>query len=115
MIELTLPYPPSGNALYRANRGRVHKSGRYVKWLRDAGYLALAQKPGGITGAYKLSIDAVRPDKRKRDLDNLFKATSDLLVTIGVVGDDSECEMISARWVTSGEGMTVRVERAGVE
>ncbi len=115
MIELSLPYPPSGNALYRSNRGRVHKSERYVKWLRDAGFIALAQRPAGIVGPYKLSIDAVRPDKRKRDLDNLFKATSDLLVDIGVIGDDCHCEMISARWVTTGEGMTVRVERAGVE
>ncbi len=77
--------------------------------------MALSQKPVGIVGPYKLSIDAVRPDKRKRDLDNLFKATSDLLVEIGVIGDDCQCEMISARWVTTGEGMTVRISKAGLE
>ena len=114
-IELSLPFPPSVNALWRSNRGRVHKSERYVKWLRDAGYIALSQHPGGIIGKYKISIQAKRPDKRRRDLDNLLKPLSDLLVSVGVIEDDSDCEMISARWVTVGEGVVVRVERVGLE
>jgi hypothetical protein len=34
---------------------------------------------------------------------------------IGAVSDDSYCEMISARWLTSGEGIVVRVSAAGME
>lgn len=114
-VELSLPYPPSGNALWRSNRGRVHKSERYTRWLKDAGYIALEQRPGGIVGPYKISIQATRPDKRRRDLDNLLKPISDLLVSVGVIEDDSRCEMISARWVTIGEGVSVRIERVGLE
>lgn len=77
--------------------------------------MAKAQKPKPVIGAYKLTIQARRPDKRRRDLDNLIKPVSDLLADIGVIADDCHCEMITARWVTSGKPFTVRVEPAGVE
>jgi crossover junction endodeoxyribonuclease RusA len=113
--ELSLPYPPSANHLWRSNRGRVHKSPKYEKWLYAAGIMALAAKPRGIIGAYKLSIAAVRPDNRRRDLDNIIKPINDLLKAVGVIEDDSDCEMICARWVTSGMGVDVRIEPAGRE
>jgi heat shock protein HtpX len=36
-----------------------------------------------------LQVQAVRPDKRRRDLDNLLKASSDLLTRLNVIEDDS--------------------------
>ena len=63
-----------------------------------------------MKGRYKLTVLAVRPDKRKRDLDNLFKAASDVLVEIGVVEDDSLCDWIEARWVQSGPQFMIAVE-----
>jgi crossover junction endodeoxyribonuclease RusA len=115
MIDLNIPFPPSANALWRSNRGRVHKSRKYVDWLLAAGLKVRSQKPGKIEGQYKISIQAVRPDKRRRDLDNALKPVSDLLKSLGVIEDDSLCEMITARWVTYGEGIYVRIEPAGVE
>lgn len=115
MVELRLPYPPSANRLWRRAGHVMHKSAHYVAWLQDAGWLAKAQKPKRIVGAYKLTIQARRPDKRRRDLDNLIKPTNDLLASIGVVSDDCHCEMICARWVTSGDAFTVRIEAAGME
>ena len=114
-IELHLPFPPSANRLWRRSGERIHKSSRYTDWLRDAGFLAMSQRPASLAGPYRLSILATRPDRRKRDLDNLVKPTNDLLKTIGVVADDSDCEAIHMRWVTDGEGLTVRIEKAGVE
>lgn len=93
----------------------MYRSPHYTAWLTEASAMARKQKPEAVHGHYKLSLNAVRPDKRKRDLDNLLKATSDLLVSVGVIDDDSLCEMISLRWVTGGEGIYVRVEPAGVE
>lgn len=113
-VEINVPFPPSANRLWRRSGKTIHKATKYTKWLRDAGFIALSQKPGGIIGPYKISIQAARPDKRRRDLDNLLKPISDLLVSVGVVADDSHCEMLSARWVTEGEGVSVRVERAGL-
>lgn len=114
-VELTLPYPPSANRLWVRARQGMRRSDHYTAWLKEAGWLALAQRPGKITGPYKLAINAVRPDKRRRDLGNLLKATEDLLVSIGLIEDDSKSEMIVMRWVTTGEGVTIRIEPAGVE
>lgn len=94
----------------------MRKSDRYFAWLKEAGLVALSQRPvGRFHGAYTLQIQAARPDKRRRDIDNLIKPISDLLQAVGIVRDDTDCEMVSARWVTTGEGVFVRISPAGVE
>jgi len=117
MIELHLPLPPSKNALRKRTKTGIARSQRYEDWLFDAGFMALAQRrgQGEIPGRYKLSIDAVRPDDKRRDLGNLLEATEDLLTSVRIIQDDSLSEMISMRWVTQGEGITVRIEKAGVK
>ena len=64
-----------------------------------------------IEGPYKLTILAVKPDKRKRDLGNLEKAISDILVSQNIVEDDCLCEWIVARWVDKGPECRVIIER----
>lgn len=115
MIELILPFPPSANRLWTRTRRGIRKTDYYAEWLKIAGNMILAQRPGGISGPYKLTIQAMRPDRRKRDLGNIEKATSDLLQSVGIIEDDSLCEMISMRWVTDGPPFMVRVEPAGVK
>lgn len=115
MIELHLPYPPSANRLWRRARKGMMRSDEYCRWLTEAGWTARSQRPGKICGPYKLSIHAVRPDRRARDIDNLIKPVGDLLQSLGVIENDCDAEMVSARWVTSGSGITVIVEPAGVE
>lgn len=111
-IELHIPVlPPSANRMNGHGRGRVYRTKAYENWLRNASLVVLSQRPPGIVGAYKLSIQAVRRNK-KADIDNLIKPTSDLLQLVGVVANDCHCEFVSARWVSQGEGMSIRVERA---
>jgi crossover junction endodeoxyribonuclease RusA len=112
LVELKLPLPPSANAIWRSNRGHVHKSAAYKAWLKTAGWEARSQHPDKIEGAYRLSIEATRPDKRRRDIDNLIKPVSDLLCSIGVIQDDSFCEEVSAAWTTAGDGILARIESA---
>ena len=38
--------PPSTNALWRSNRGRVHRSKEYDSWRTTAGWELKAQRPG---------------------------------------------------------------------
>jgi crossover junction endodeoxyribonuclease RusA len=114
-IQLHIPYPVSANDLWSRTKGGMSKSDAYAAWLNDAGWHVKAQKPGKISGPYKLSIQAVRPDKRKRDLDNLLKPINDLLQLVGVIENDSYCEMITARWLTFGSGVQVLIDPAGVE
>jgi len=111
MIELRLPLPPSSNRLWRVGRGRTYKSPEYQEWLTTAGWIARSQRPGKINGAYALTVMASRPDRRRRDLDNFaFKAVSDLLVSLQIIADDSNCQELNAKWVSGGDGMTVHIE-----
>ncbi len=119
MIEITLPYPPSANNLWTiARRGRkawIRRTDEYEAWLEEAFYVAKAQRPEGVVGPYKMTILAKRPDKRRRDVDNIIKPIGDLIQKVGIVSDDCHCELALARWVTTGDAVTVRIERAGVE
>jgi crossover junction endodeoxyribonuclease RusA len=64
-------------------------------------------------GPYKLTILAVRPDKRKRDLGNLEKGISDILVSQNVIEDDNLCEWLEIRWVKEGPACQVIIESVG--
>lgn len=114
MIELTLPYPPSVNAMWRTPRsgplaGRTMLS-REGRDYREAAAAAIAQQqrsmaargvgmrgcPGiggiGIDGRLIVEIEARMPDRRKRDLDNLPKAVLDALTHAGVWHDDGQID-----------------------
>ena len=114
-VELHLPYPPSANHLWVRARHGMRKSSSYVTWLALAAIEARKQPFSRVEGQYKISIQAARPDKRRRDLDNLLKPISDLLTQIGAIADDSLCDMLTARWVTTGDGIEVRIEPVGLE
>jgi crossover junction endodeoxyribonuclease RusA len=75
--------------------------------------LAGQAKGQKIIGAYKLTILAVRPDKRRRDLGNLEKAVSDILVSQNIIEDDSLCEWLEVRWVDSGPQCKIILETIG--
>ena len=109
-VEVRLPYPPSVNGLY-ANldgHGRINTE-RYDGWLTEAGWRLLEQRPGRIAGPYQIEIHASRPDNRARDLGNLEKPISDLLVKHRVVADDSLADKITIQWEPVDAGAGVRV------
>ena len=116
MLTLTLPFPPSVNRLWRAGKdGKVYRSPKYTAWRKEAMWELKAQaKSQKVCGSYKLTLLAVKPDKRKRDIGNLEKAVSDILVTMGIIEDDNLCEWLEARWVPEGAPFTVIIEAMGV-
>lgn len=89
-----LPFPPSLNNLF-AGKGRRYCSRAYKAWKALAGPLVPA---GIVAGPYTLELLFDRPDRRARDLGNLEKAVSDLLVERGLVIDDSCCQRIILAW-----------------
>ena len=117
MITLVLPFPPSVNRLWRATKeGRVYRSPKYVEWRKLAMWQIAGQAKGKKhLGPYKLTIHAVKPDKRRRDLGNLEKAVSDILVSQNIVEDDSLCEHLVMMWVSEGPACHVMVEGVGNE
>jgi crossover junction endodeoxyribonuclease RusA len=110
-LYFDLPYPPSVNGIWRSGKGgRFYKSKHYIAWENSAGWLVKQQAKGKrIAGPFAVQIDIVRPDKRKRDLDNTIKVILDLLKNLHVTDDDSECQYIEAKWVQVGEGVRVAV------
>jgi Holliday junction resolvase RusA-like endonuclease len=51
-------------------------------------------------GKVSFTLLARKPDNRRRDLDNLCKASQDLLVRHGILIDDSHIVRTSSEWTT---------------
>jgi len=95
-----LPYPPTTNNLFfNAGKRRVRSKG-YDAWIEHALLEVRRQRPTPIAGPYRLSLVAHRPDRRRRDLGNIEKPISDLLVKAGVIADDSDATRIMLTWST---------------
>lgn len=112
-ITIILPYPPSVNMIFRnvPGKGRV-KTRRYQTWARVGQTEIMIQRAKWpvkhIAGPVHVAITVQRPDRRKRDLDNLLKAPLDLLVDMKVIDDDSKIESLSVRWGLV-DGMRIEV------
>lgn len=111
-ITLELPYPPSNNHYWKHTRngrhyitdkGKAYQSAVFVACL---GYLPF-KKPVSI------KVQAWLPDKRKRDLDNLWKVLLDSLVNAQIVADDCwqfvPKQSIEAMGVEKGGKLVVRI------
>ena len=93
MIEFAMPFPPSVNRYWRhpttgrlAGRHLISEEGRRFRaMVKD---LAWANSLPCLSGSLIVVIRAYPPDKRRRDLDNLCKATLDGLVHAAVIEDD---------------------------
>jgi crossover junction endodeoxyribonuclease RusA len=57
-----------------------------------------------ITGDLKVTIEALRPDERRRDLDNLLKSTLDALAHAGLYEDDSQIKDLRIYWAAEKGG-----------
>ncbi len=97
MTTIWLSFPPSLNSLF-PGKVRRFKSKKYEEWIKENIQLLKSQTYDIINEPVSVSYRFGRPDKRKRDLDNLFKAPNDLLVSQGVISDDSLIHKISGEW-----------------
>jgi crossover junction endodeoxyribonuclease RusA len=106
MIEITLPFPPTINTYWRKwnNRMVISEKGRnYRKIVTDL--VKIQQIASNTNMPLRVEIKAYRPDKRKRDLDNLLKATLDALCHAGVYVDDSQIVDLRIYWANDISGM----------
>lgn len=103
-----LPMPPSVNALYKnISRGRA-KTKRYMEWIIEASLELNRQNVPTLAPPYSIEYAVGRPDKRKRDVANLEKALSDLLVSMDVIEDDSFINDNRQRWAADVPAGMVR-------
>jgi len=111
-LTFTLPFPPSLNNCYaNGKRGRF-RTERYDSWIARAGAEILRQRPKKIAGPVLLTYEFGEPDKRRRDLGNLEKAPTDLLVSHGIIAGDHGAVVreIKLRWNADLDGMRVTIE-----
>ena len=115
MIKLTLPWPPTVNTYYRNINGKtlISAKGReYRKAVADQVMIQRAAKHLDV--ALKVEIEAFRPDRRRRDLDNLFKAVLDSMVHAGVMDDDALIMDLRIFWADEAGAMVkITIEEMG--
>jgi len=93
-----LPWPPSNNTYYRrvGNKTLISKKGREYKKAVLNHCLRFGVKSFG-EDKISVVIVAYYPDRRRRDLDNLFKAPLDAMMKARVFDDDSQIEFLSIK------------------
>jgi len=101
-IILTLPWPPSVNRYWRQVNGRAILSADGRAYKQEVAACCIFVGAQKFAGPVCVDILAVRPDKRRRDLDNLLKAALDGL-TPWVWEDDSQVVDLRIRWAPEVE------------
>jgi crossover junction endodeoxyribonuclease RusA len=92
---IVLPFPPSVNRLWRQFKGRTILSAEGRKYrLLVMGHVD-SQMNRSFDGPVGVVIHAYLPDARRRDLDNLLKASLDALTHAKVWEDDSQIRRLT--------------------
>ena len=101
MVSFQLPFPPSVNSLWFNTKNGRARSASYDQWRQDAGWELKRQHPLKLKGPVSLNyVFQNAKDNRKRDLGNLEKALSDLLVEHQIIEADDHTivRRISLAW-----------------
>ena len=114
-MKISLPeIPPPLSACFtdpgRGKKGRV-KTRRYRAWINEAAYRLKPYRGEFGEEPLRVIYRYGRPDRRRRDLGNLEKATSDILVSTGIITDDSQITDMRLLW-DQIEGMEITIEKA---
>ena len=97
-LQLRLPYPPSVNSIWRSiavliggkPRVKVLLSERSRAYRRQV--VKLVSQHGRVPLSQELTVfvHVYPPDRKKRDVDNIFKGIGDALTHAHLWGDDSQ-------------------------
>lgn len=99
-VNLTLPMPPSVNELHAVNWAmkRQYCTGKYNTWKSLAAQACFNVRPTQIDIPVKVTYEFGKPDRRRRDVENYAKATSDFLTTQKYILDDSLIDHMTLLW-----------------
>jgi crossover junction endodeoxyribonuclease RusA len=110
-----LPMPPSANGLWANSKsGGRFRTQNYEDWIHEAGWELKRQRPLKVAGPVQLLYEFQEAsDRRKRDLGNLEKATTDLLVSHGIIeaDDNTIVRGIRLKWDAEVKGVRITVEK----
>ena len=116
MIQAVLQYPPSVNGIWRyGGKGKAYLSATAKAWKQEAAWTikeCLLKGSLPVLGPFHAHIEVGRPDKRRRDLDNLIKITLDACQYGGAIRDDSDAQSLFAQWVPDLKGVRITITPA---
>lgn len=119
-VVIVLPWPPSVNRYYRslskgklAGRVLVSQEGRAYR--QEVAVILDRRRLPMIRERMKVTIEAYPPDRRRRDLDNLLKASLDALVFGGAIEDDSLIDDLRIWRGEVREGGELRIHIEGMK
>lgn len=117
MIDLTLPWPPSTNSVWRSTGKRTYLTHQGRKFRKDvAGAIAEQWGEDPLAGRLAVKVTLMAPDKRKRDIDNHGgKALLDAITCAGVWVDDEQIDRLTIVRGDNTKGGQCRVEIREVE
>lgn len=111
MITAELPFPVSVNAMYaNGKHGGRFVTSEYASWRDDAGWALVRQRQKPISGPVALEY-TIEDKGGNRDLGNLEKGLTDLLVSHKLIdGDHSKVvREIRLRWSKDVTGARICV------
>jgi crossover junction endodeoxyribonuclease RusA len=105
-IQITFPWPPTANTYWRRKGNRYFISSKGIQFREITQIICLPYK-NYFKDSDRISmvIDCYPPDNRRRDLDNLGKATADALQFAGFYKDDSQIDYLSFRRCSPNLGL----------
>ena len=95
MIDIELPFPPSGNHFWKHSGSSHYITAKGEKYLRQIQWI-IASKGMRYKLSKRLEVEVIffPPNKRRFDLDNMIKVLNDCLTKSGVWEDDSLIDML---------------------
>lgn len=110
MTTITLPFPVSVNAMFADGKTRRIRSQRYDQWVQEAGWALKRQRVIPVRGPVKLSYEVQEgKDDRRRDIVNLEKGCTDLLVEHGIIEADHDLILREVNMVWNRDVKGVRI------
>ena len=106
-VTLKLPYPPTVNTywtLVRRGKGVAKILSKRGRAYKEAVKKICQDDQAPLAGDLRVHVVAVLPDRRKRDLDNIFKSLFDALEYADVIVDDVQIFYIEATKCYNGPG-----------
>lgn len=111
--QLALPWPPSANMYWRRNGHRYFITAKGIAYRQTVTILGRPWRDR-FDGDKRLSVtvEAYPPDKRRRDVDNIFKCLLDSLQWAKVYVDDSQIDklFVERKNVETGGRVIVSIE-----
>lgn len=109
-VNLVLPYPPSGNHMWKKGAGRTYLTDEARGFYRIVWAAAIEQKAIiNIDVPVAVECRLFPPDNRRRDLDNAWKVLSDSLTKARVWQDDNLVRQLRLSWMDPAPGGRVEI------